>query len=246
MTTEVRTALKELSQRGITTLEQFVESKARMRKPRVIGTQKALEEKFARAAANSGASARSEIKAPAASVPIVLDGKRVDYNEIARLNGRPLDYVATPLKGGGQALVVFSDRSIMRNHHLRQFRSAQQAIGSEVETALTAGGLTPTLIEPRLDLGMRIFEHVNYGGDSAGFAPDEYVDDMMQFDDGLGLFGGDWNDIMSSVLVARCHCVAWEHIHDGGASITFYSDTPNLHELGWGDRISAVWARFTG
>ena len=116
--TDPKTTLQKLSARGITTLEQLAESKARMRKPRRIDSEKALQEILARSAPPDP-SFKSKIGPPASSVAIVLDGKRVEYNAIARLNGQSLDYVATRLKGGEQALVIFSDRSIMKNHRLK-------------------------------------------------------------------------------------------------------------------------------
>jgi hypothetical protein len=104
--TNPKAALQELSARGITTLEQLAESKARMRKPQRINSEKALQDILTRSAPPDP-SFKSKIGPPASSVAIVLDGKRVDYDAIARLNGQPLDYVATTLKGGEQALVIF-------------------------------------------------------------------------------------------------------------------------------------------
>jgi hypothetical protein len=243
--TDSSTTLHELSARGITTLEQFVDSKSRMRRPKRIDSAKTLEEILTRAAARSDASAKSKIGPPSPSVPIVLDGKRVGYDEIARLNGKPLDYVATTLKGGEQALVVFSDRSIMRNHHLRQFNGSLRAIDSEVGNALMASGLQPSPLLARINLGLRICEDINYGGDSWTFAPEEYVPDLTEFDEGLGPFDGDWNDKISSVQMARCYMQAWEDINEGGASLTLHQDTPDLHAIGWGDVISGIWAVFS-
>ena len=102
--TDPKTALQELSARGITTLEQLAESNARRRKPQRIDSEKALQDILARSAPPDP-SFKSKIGPPASSVAIVLDGKRVEYNAVARLNGQPLDYVATTLKGGEQALV---------------------------------------------------------------------------------------------------------------------------------------------
>ena len=97
--TDPKTALQQLSARGITTLEQLVESKARMRKPQRIDSEKALQDILARSVPPDP-SFKSKIGPPASSVALVLDGKRVDYNAIARLNGQPLDYVATTLIPG--------------------------------------------------------------------------------------------------------------------------------------------------
>jgi hypothetical protein len=243
--TDTSTTLHELSARGITTLEQLVQSKSRMRKPARIDSAKTLEEILARSAARSDSSAKSKIGPPAPSVPIVLDGERVEYKEIARLNGRPLDYVGATLKSGEPALVVFSDRSIMRNHHLRQFNTALREIGGEVENALMSGGLQPAALVARINLGLRICEDVDYRGASWTFAPEEYVPDLRDFDEGLGLFGGDWNDRISSVQMGRCYMQAWADINEGGETLTLFQDHPNLHVIGWGDRISTIWAPFS-
>ncbi|MCV3208607.1 hypothetical protein OHD62_27035 [Mesorhizobium sp. YC-39] len=244
MVTDPKAALQKLSARGITTLEQFAESKAHMRKPRRIDSEKALEEIFARSAVSSDSSVKSKIGPPSSSVSIVLDGKRVEYNEIARLDGQPLDYVATTLKGGDQALVVFSDRSILKADLLRQFKAPLQAINKEVENALMAGGLQPSPLAPRIDLGLRIWVDINYTDSSWTFAPEEYVNDLTQFDAGLGWFEGDWNDKISSVQMGRCYCIAWADINQQGDRLILYEDTPNLHIFGWGDAISAIYAPF--
>ena len=97
----------------------------------------------------------------------------------------------------------------------------------------------------RINLGLRMWDDVNYGGGAWTLAPEEYVEDLSDFDEGLGLFGGDWNDKISSVEMARCYMRAWEHAAEGGASLTLYRDNPNLHAIGWGDRISSIWAPFS-
>lgn len=237
--------LRALASRGVTTLEQFAESKAQMRKPQRINSQKAFEERLARSSLGDGSSPRSEIGPPADGIPIVLDGRRVEYSEVARLDGRPLDYVAATQKTGEPALVIFSDTSVMRDHLLKQHNGPTRTFSDEVESALLAGGIEPLMaIGPRLNLGMRIWEHDNFAGSSCLFAPEEYVDNLSEFDEGLGIFGGDWNDKISSIQVARCYCRAWEHAYEGGASLTIYRDTPSLGTLGWNDRISTIWAVF--
>jgi hypothetical protein len=241
--TDHRTDLQQLSVQGITTLEQLAESKARMRKPQRIDSEKALQEVLARTAPPD-ASFKSKIGPPAASVALVLDGKRVDYRAIGRLNGQPLDYVATTLKGGEQALVAFSDRSIMKAHRLRQFKGAFQALNQDVEKALLAGGLQPSPAIARIDLRGRICVDHFYEGDSTSFAPNDYVPDLTEFDAGLGLFGGDWNDKISSIQMGRCWFQGWEDINEGGASLTLYEDTRELDSIGWNDRLSGIWFPF--
>ena len=240
--TDPKTALQELSARGITTLEQLVDSTARMRKPQRIDSEKALQDVLARLAPPDP-SFKSKIGPPASSVAIVLDGKRVDYNAIARLNGQPLDYVATTLKGGEQALVIFSDRSIMKNHRLRQFSGPFPAISQEVENALLAGGLQPaSAIVQGIDLGGRFFEDHFYQGGYGTLAPNDYVPDLTKLSDGLF---GNWNDKISSIQMGRCSCQAWEDINQGGSSLSLYQDTQELDSIGWNDRISTIWFPFT-
>ena len=60
----------------------------------------------------------------------------------------------------------------------------------------------------------------------------EDVEDLSDFDEGLGPFGGDWNDKISSVEMARCYMRAWEHAGEGGASLTLYRDIPTSMLLG--------------
>jgi hypothetical protein len=240
--TDPKAALQQLSARGITTLEQLVESQALMQKPQRIDSEKALQDVFSRLAPPDP-SFKSKIGPPASSVAIVLDGKRVDYNAIARLNGQPLDYVATTLKGGEPALVIFSDRSIMKNHRLRQFSGPFPAISQEVENALLAGGLQPaSAIVQGIDLGGRFFEDHFYQGGYGTLAPNDYVPDLTKLSDGLF---GNWNDKISSIQMGRCSCQAWEDINQGGSSLSLYQDTQELDSIGWNDRISTIWFPFT-
>ena len=212
-----------------------------MQKPQRINSEKALQDVLARLAP-SNPSFKSKIGPPASSVAIVLDGKRVDYNAIASLNGQPLDYVATTMKGSGQALVIFSDRSIVKKHRLQQFRGSFQAISQEVEKALLAGGLQPaSAIAQGIDLGGRFFEDHFYEGGYGTLAPNDYVPDLTKLSDGLF---GNWNDKISSIQMGRCWCQAWEDINEGGSSISFYEDKPELDSIGWNDRISSIWFPF--
>lgn len=230
--------------------------KAQMRKPQRIGSEKAVEELLSRPVQPRDPSVKSKIGPPSPSVPIVLDGKRVEYREVARLNGQPLDYVAGKLKGGESALVVYSDQSVMRNYLLRQFDQSLQPISQMVDNALLAGGLQPATTFTGIDmqpppmtfigsdeLGLRFFEDVDFGGDSCALAPEGYIDDLSEFDEHTS---GDWNDKISSIgIIARCYCVFWADRYEGGERFIIYRDERNLHNLGWGDRISTIWAPFS-
>jgi hypothetical protein len=248
--TDPKTALQNLAARGITTLEQLAASKARMRGPQRIDSEKALEEILARSAAPPDPSYKSKIGPPASSVAIVLDGKRVEYDAIARLKGQPLDYVATRLKGGEQALAIFSDRSIMRNLSLRHFKGSLRTIDQEVENALMAGGLQPSsTFAPRGDFEARIFADHYYEGDSAGIWPTTGQHDLREFDDGLGWFEGNWDDKISSIGIrGSCQLRCWADPDWQGDFLLITHDMPELDSIGWNDRISSLWCdyRFSG
>src|SRR6267154_2397502 len=63
----------------------------------------------------------------------------------------------------------------------------------------------PHRLSPQgLNLGVRIFADINYEGDSTTLAPNDYAPDLTQFDAGLGVFGGDWTDKISSIQKGRC------------------------------------------
>ena len=147
------------------------------------------------------------------------------------------------IKGGEQALVIFSDRSIMKNHRLRQFRGSFQAISQEVDRALLAGGLQPSsATAARIDLGGRFFEDHFYEGNYGTLYPNGYMPDLTEVD--FTLFGGDWNDKISSIQMGRCWFQGWEDINENGASLTLYEDTPELDSIGWNDCLSGIWFPF--
>jgi hypothetical protein len=248
--TDSKMALQKLAARGITTLEQLVESKVRTRELQRIDPEKALEEQLARSAAPLDPSYESTIAPPDSSVALVLDGKRVEFDAIARLKNQPLDYIATRLSGGEQALVIFSDRSIMSNAILRNVKGASRTVEQEVANALVAGGLQPSsTVTPRGNFEARFWEHTDWGGDSAAKLPESGEIDLTNFSDGLDLFE-DWNDRISSIGIRhgtgghRCQLRAWEHKNWGGAMLLVDRDMPNLHLIGWGDRISSLWCDF--
>jgi hypothetical protein len=249
--TDPKMALQKLAARGITTLEQLVESKVRMRALQRIDPEKALEEQLAGSAAPPDPSYESTIAPPDSSVALVLDGKRVEYDAIARLKNQPLDYVATRLSGGEQALVIFSDRSIMSNAILRRLKGSSRTVEQEVANALVGGGLQPSsTVTPRGTerLEARIFEHIDWGGDSAAILPGTGQIDLSNFNDGLD-FWEDWDNEISSIGIRngfghRCQLRAWENKRWGASMLLVESDIPNLHLIGWGDRISSLWCDF--
>jgi hypothetical protein len=227
------TILATLSQRGITTLEGFVATKTQMTKA-VRVDAKAASKIFEQLTAPSGRSAKFERPVP--TIPVVLDGKRIESDQIARFSDRPLDYVHTTLEGGEQALVVFTDRSVMRNH----------LQNDPVMDALTAAGLQPrSHVEARDELGVWIYEDINFEEDVKMLPPGFGVDDLTQFSEGREWLEGSWNDVISSIRCRGCYAYCTADVGWNGDTITFgpWEDVPNLVPLGWNDRISSIWAR---
>src|SRR6266508_6099226 len=88
------TALAKLSSRGITTLEGLVDAMIKRRRARAFN-RKDVDEILERLMAPPDPSLRSAIAPPSPSIPVILDGKRVDASEITRVAGQRLDYVVT-------------------------------------------------------------------------------------------------------------------------------------------------------
>lgn len=94
-----------------------------------------------------------------------------------------------------------------------------------------------------------LFEHTNYEGESMGFSYDNDIADLTQWN---LISGGKWNDRISSVSIGKDTRVTfYEHVHYGGASISFEGNgensyhIPDLHSLGWGDTVSSLKVRRT-
>ncbi len=93
------------------------------------------------------------------------------------------------------------------------------------------------------------FEHVNEEGDIICLPPNRAYADLTRVSRGF-LGTGDWNDFISSVSWCRWDVSLFEHIHYGGSQLWLRAGctTPNLVELGWNDRASAIvnWGRRFG
>jgi hypothetical protein len=58
-----------------------------------------------------------------------------------------------------------------------------------------------------------------------------------------GLFGGNWNDKISSLGSTNTSCIYCEHINLEGSKLFLEPNKPvsQLSTLGWNDRISSAW-----
>jgi hypothetical protein len=176
------------------------------------------------------------------NVPLVLDGEALeDPQEITKANGKPLYY--TPLRTrGGIALAAFTDPRAM-------ISESSKLVRTMTEGSIAAATSEHICQQPPDNLPERVqfFEDINESGDTIGLDPDRAYPDLT--DVGHGLFG-DWNDTVSSVDWCRWDVSLFEHINYGGSQLWLPAgcNTPNLVNLGWNDRASAIvnWGRRFG
>lgn len=190
---------------------------------------------------------RSTIGVPDPSVALVLDGRRVDYDEVAELSDRPLCFIATTLDGGKPALVISSDQTVA-GRPLVQSAGQLAAIKRSVENTLVGAGLTPGVAEraPRVarltsNIGVRIFEDPNFSGDSTVIAPETYIRDLRDFHAGREAFDSGWGDLISSLdILGHCSFQAWEMRDRGGQTFFTTESERDLGVYGWNDDFSSL------
>jgi|SRR5215210_168298 len=184
----------------------------------------------------------------APNVPLVLDGKVLeDPQEITDHNGKPLYY--TPLRTReGIALAAFTDPRAM-------ISESSKLVRTMTEGSIPAATSEHICQQPPDNLPERVqfFEDINESGDTIGLngthdgAIGEAFPDLTEV--GHGLFG-DWNDEISSVDWCRWDVSLFEHTNYGGSQLWLPAgcNTPNLVNLGWNDRASAIvnWGRRFG
>ena len=86
------------------------------------------------------------------------------------------------------------------------------------------------------------YEHYSFIGDRLELSEGQIYHDLTEESSGFLGLGSDWNDRISSVqLVATTKAVLWEHVNEGGSSLTV---TQNMASLpGWNDRASSCWTQ---
>lgn len=89
---------------------------------------------------------------------------------------------------------------------------------------------------------VQMFSDADYQGDWFWLARGYMWQDLTRVGRG-GLFGGDWNDVVSSLSSTNTSCIYCEHIHLEGSKLFLGPNkpVPHLSALGWNDRISSVW-----
>jgi hypothetical protein len=174
---------------------------------------------------------------------MALDGRMLqDPEELSAYNGKPLYY--TPVRSNaGLALAAFTSRD-------RMFAEAKEIRGRLSEVAVQAQSEHICTSNPdSLPEQARFFEHVGEHGDIRSLPPSRAYPDLTRV--GRKKVGWwyttDWNDVISSVSWCRWDVSLYEHINYGGSQLWLPAgcNTPNLVQLGWNDRASAIvnWGR---
>jgi hypothetical protein len=219
-------------------------------------------------------------------VPVVLDGVEYDPQDIQRLDGQALHFVLVNERTDRKYLHAFRDEAkptIAMYLYMRRIASIVDPANWPPPSAwpppqnpyIPGGGCGFMGAEPCHRSGDRpqppppppftsgqiqMFEHVGYQGNWFWLSMGFMWTDLRQVKRG-GVFGGDWNDQISSLGGTNSTCQYFEHINSGGSSLIIPNDVPitvpstgyspsftvkasrpigNLVELGWNDRISSV------
>jgi len=168
-----------------------------------------------------------------------------------------------------QAIQTIYGHSISVN----TFEDWQERMGQ-----INSGYLNPPPTDSRLPDAARpnakalFFEHINYGGEVLELDPGYYYSNLLEkwmhwF---IFIMTDDWNDKISSIKAGDGTIIAFEHVFEGGATLTIHGSVPiphyksttstlghpytyidywvyNRRELprldlaGWNDRISSVY-----
>ncbi len=243
--------LTSLTARGITTMEAMVAEIAaqQVAAPIKISSPPQEDAFFEQMTLPGDPALVNKITHPAPMTPVVLDGKRVDPESLTQYNGQPLDYVLTTPENEEPTLVVFTDRKVLPAHLRGLLQGRQKPASSPIADSLRTAGITllsnpRTIPCPPCMPGVWIHEHIHFGGDVIRFADHEGHDNLTRFTRGrTGLFAGSWNDAISSISCVASHCFATDHIHWGGSRLFLgpYQSVADLRQIGWNDRISAIW-----
>ncbi|MFI6291864.1 hypothetical protein ACIBEJ_09790 [Nonomuraea sp. NPDC050790] len=204
--------LEVLSERGITTLPEFV-GHALAQPP------------VARPSPISGLSTlHGQAGDPALShrpprIALVVDGVEYDPADITRFDGRPLTFA---LDETGPTLHAFTD-----GRHLRAAAWAAAQTRPRVQAAARE---------------VQMFEHHHYGGDWFWLQAGYYWPNLAVKRRGGWPTSPSWNDTISSMSTNDCHVAYYDHIDLGGDSLHVrpYQEMRELDSIGWNDRISSV------
>jgi hypothetical protein len=187
------------------------------------------------------------------SIELTIDGTVYDPSDIVRFDGQPLHFVLS-----GSDLAAFTDpwpiKTAVGN---RAFRGVLYPTDSGMtvdehgrpfyKVGGSDGGSRTRTPPWQVNYGsLKMFSDINWGGDwfwlDEGWA---WPDLTRVWRNKVLFFHGNWNDVISSVTGTASMVTYCEHIYYKGSTLTVperrpQDSLPNLHVLGWGDRISSV------
>lgn len=185
------------------------------------------------------------------AVQLTIDGVVYDPADIVRHNGTPLHFVAY-----GKTLAAFTEPRIIKAAIADgDFGGIMHTMGLTVgpdgqpfyQIGGSTGGSRHVTPPWQVNYGsLKMFSDINWGGDwfwlEEGWA---WRDLTRVWRNKVLFFHGDWNDVISSVTCTASAVTYYEHIHFQGSTLTIpghqpQDSRPNLHTVGWGDRISSV------
>jgi hypothetical protein len=176
-------------------------------------------------------------------VPFLLRGVMYDPKDIERFNDRDLHMIAGR---PGDPLVAIDDRALMVTWWQLSFLSAMD----QPEKVVSETGNGDSVhIEPP-DKGRSGGAGILAGptfppfsvGDRLELGEGQIFHDLTEESSGFLGLGSDWNDRISSVqMVATTKAVLWEHVNEGGSSLTVTQSMASLP--GWNDRASSCWTQ---
>lgn len=191
--------------------------------------------------------------------PIIVDGEERDPREISRFDGVELGFIP---QDEGKSLLLLTDKATWAPfvRTLLISRAVTNRMTSSALESYQYGGYTfvtprngPTIIvgQPAIAVGptapdpappwLTLWRDINLSGSALTLYSGESRRDLTRVS--WSIFGGSWNDRISSVGRTSSLCLAFEHIHFQGG---FFWLGPNgvnnfdLHMAQWGDRISSV------
>ena len=198
------------------------------------------------------------------TIPFLFNGTLYDPADIVRFNGQELHTIAAP---GRDHLIVTDDGALINtwmqmtyasNYPHRAKVVTERGSGSggvsTTDFGSGVGGGTPggggfTLPFPgHASAGEGppraiLYEHINYGGASKDLFQGWGWSDLTGVYHGLFGLGGDWNDYISSIqaIPGAIWVGLWEHVNQGGSSISLEGGSLDLTDVGWNDRASSVY-----
>ncbi|MFI5554293.1 hypothetical protein [Streptomyces sp. NPDC051738] len=226
---EIEDGIAELKREGITSLEEGLhilkeEAEANGSEGAVAGPD------FASMRRKADPSVVANIKHVVPEVPFVLDGTFYDPAAIERFNGQELHFFTSP---GKDHMLVVDDRNLMVDWLQFEYFQRYRDIPSLPRNQ-------------RMNPGAIWFEDDDLKGGRIGCGPNRgfWRLSKVKYDP---LFGGDWNDRISSFEMWSIGVVQlsdaknfegplWYHVVPAG---TGYASVRSLRPYGWNDRTSS-------